>query len=89
MENFLKRPAIDDILRGKSATLVSKRESAEHTINHARNKSKNEATKILKQTETKLHKHRSMVSKALEDQNSKLEARIHKRRTMSNRSIYS
>lgn len=30
-----------------------------------------------------------MVSKLIEDQNEKLEARIHKRRTMSNRSVYS
>lgn len=50
MELFLKKKAVDDILRGKSGELVSKRESAEKTIIHARNKSKSEVEKIISQT---------------------------------------
>lgn len=50
MELFLKKKAVDDILRGKSGELVSKRESAEKTIIHARNKSKSEVDKIISQT---------------------------------------
>ncbi len=89
METFLKRAAVDDILKGKSGVLVNRKESAEQMINSARNKSKSEVTKIIEKTNKKAEKHMNMVSKALEEQNLKLEARIHKRRTMSNRSISS
>lgn len=50
MESFLKKTAVDDILRGKSGELVSKRENAEQTINQARNKSKSEVNKIINQS---------------------------------------
>lgn len=40
MEHFLKKTAVDDILRGKSGALVSKKEDAEKRIIHARAKSK-------------------------------------------------
>lgn len=41
MENFLKKQNIDDILRGKSGHLVSKKDTAEKQITHAITKSKN------------------------------------------------
>lgn len=73
METFLKKTAVDDILRGKSGALVSKRENAEQTINQARNKSKSEVTRIINQTERRANKHKSIISKNLEEQNKTLE----------------
>jgi pyruvate/2-oxoacid:ferredoxin oxidoreductase beta subunit len=40
LEHFLKKQNIDDILRGKSGQLVSKKDTAEKKITHARTKSK-------------------------------------------------
>jgi hypothetical protein len=43
----LKKQNIDDILRGKSGQLVSKKDTAEKKITHARTKSKSEVNKLL------------------------------------------
>ena len=40
MELFLKKPAIDEILKGKSGELVAKKQNTEKDIIQARNKSK-------------------------------------------------
>jgi transcriptional regulator of acetoin/glycerol metabolism len=68
---------------------VSKREDAEKRITHARTKSKSEVNKILNQTERRVSHNREIISRDIEQQNRRLEDRIHKRRTMSNRSVYS
>ena len=89
MEQFLKKSAVDDILRGKSGELVTKREDAEKRLTHARTKSKSEVTKIISQTERRVSKQSQIVAKDLHLQEQRLEERIHKRRTMSNRSVNS
>ncbi len=44
---FLQKQNIDDILRGKSAQLVTLKESAEKKFADARSKSKGEANRLL------------------------------------------
>lgn len=44
---FLKKTAVDEILRGKSGQLVSKKEDAEKLMNQARTKSKSEVNRLL------------------------------------------
>lgn len=86
MELFLKKTSIDDILRGKSSQLVSKRDETEKQLNHARNKSRSEVTRLLVHSDRKAAQTRDAVDRDLQRQADRLEERIQKRRTMSNRS---
>ena len=47
LERFLKKQNIDDILRGKSGELVSKKDTAEKQIIHAVTKSRSEVGKLI------------------------------------------
>lgn len=89
METFLKQSSVDEILRGKSGELVNKRESAEKTFIQARNKSRSEVNKIITQTEKRATQQSTIINQTLQSQGKNLEARIHRRKTMSNRSVYS
>jgi len=69
--------------------LVAKKQTTEQDIIKARNKSKSEVNRIISQTEKRAVAQKQILDKELKAQNKKLEERIHKRKTMSNRSIYS
>jgi hypothetical protein len=86
MENFLKKQNIDDILRGKSGKLVSKKDTAEKKITHARTKSKSEVTKLLDRSEKITHINQGVMELSLREQETHLHERIQRRRAMSNRS---
>lgn len=58
MDYFLKKQNIDEILRGKSGELVSKKDSAEKKIISARTKSKSEVTKLLNKSEKLVSKNK-------------------------------
>jgi len=68
---------------------VAKKQTTEQDIIKARNKSKSEVNRIINQTEKRAVAQKQILDKELKAQNKKLEERIHKRKTMSNRSIYS
>jgi len=68
---------------------VAKKQTTEQDIIKARNKSKSEVNRIISQTEKRAVAQKQILDKELKAQNKKLEERIHKRKTMSNRSIYS
>jgi hypothetical protein len=53
MEHFLKKPKVDDILRGKSVRLITIKDNAQKEIHNALNKSKLEVKKLMKQCEKK------------------------------------
>ena len=69
--------------------MVAKKQTTEQDIIKARNKSKSEVNRIISQTEKRAVAQKQILDKELKAQNKKLEERIHKRKTMSNRSIYS
>lgn len=69
--------------------MVAKKQTTEQDIIKARNKSKSEVNRIINQTEKRAVAQKQILDKELKAQNKKLEERIHKRKTMSNRSIYS
>lgn len=68
---------------------MAKKQTTEQDIIKARNKSKSEVNRIINQTEKRAVAQKQILDKELKAQNKKLEERIHKRKTMSNRSIYS
>lgn len=68
---------------------MAKKQTTEQDIIKARNKSKSEVNRIISQTEKRAVAQKQILDKELKAQNKKLEERIHKRKTMSNRSIYS
>jgi hypothetical protein len=82
----LKKQNIDDILRGKSGQLVSKKESAEKKITHARTKSKSEVNKLLGRLEKIDNLNQELLSTTLKEQEKTLNERIQRRKAMSNRS---
>ena len=86
MEGFLKKSAIDHILMGEASEVVSRRSNAEKLLMSARNKSKSEVSRLMSQAEKKVDFNRQMISRTVEQQHKRLEDRIHRRRTMSNRS---
>jgi hypothetical protein len=86
LDYFLKKQNIDDILRGKSGQLVSKKESAEKKITHARTKSKSEVNKLLGRLEKIDNLNQELLSTTLKEQEKTLNERIQRRKAMSNRS---
>ena len=77
------------MLKGKSGELVNKKENTEKTLTQARNKSRSEVNKIISQTEKKAEKQDKIITANIKDQDKRLEERIHRRKVMSNRSVYS
>jgi hypothetical protein len=73
MEWFLTKSSIDDILRGKSGELASKKNTAEKKMTHARTKSKSEVNKLLNQSERRVHNSKEIVEKSLTEQQRTLE----------------
>ena len=88
-QHFLKKTAVQDVLKGKSGELVNKKENTEKSINQARNKSKSEVTKIMNQTDKKAKQQETIINSNIDAQKKKLEERIHRRKVMSNRSTCS
>jgi hypothetical protein len=82
----LKKQNIDDILRGKSGQLVSKKDTAEKKITHARTKSKSEVNKLLDRSEKITNFNQELLKLNLKEQESTLNERIQRRKAMSNRS---
>jgi hypothetical protein len=82
----LKKQNIDDILRGKSGELVSKKDTAEKKITHARTKSKSEVNKLLDRSEKITNFNQELLKLNLKEQESTLNERIQRRKAMSNRS---
>jgi hypothetical protein len=82
----LKKQNIDDILRGKSGQLVSKKDTAEKKITHARTKSKSEVNKLLDRSEKITSFNQELLKLNLKEQESTLNERIQRRKAMSNRS---
>lgn len=73
MEWFLSKSSIDDILRGKSGELASKKDTAEKRLTHARTKSKSEVNKLLSQSERRAHNSKEIVERSLVEQQRSLE----------------
>jgi F0F1-type ATP synthase membrane subunit b/b' len=69
--------------------LVAKKQDAEKSITQARTKSKSEVNRIISQSEKRVCQQQRSISRQLQEQNVRLEERIHKRKTMSNRSVNS
>lgn len=82
----MKKQNIDDILRGKSGELVSKKDTAEKKITHARTKSKSEVNKLLDRSEKITNFNQELLKLNLKEQESTLNERIQRRKAMSNRS---
>lgn len=85
MVSFLKQPAIEGILKGKASHLVVAEQSIMKATEDVKNVQKH-ADRLLKKSEMCEYRKQSTIAKELNKQESILEARIGRRRSMSNRS---
>jgi hypothetical protein len=76
-------------LQGKTPKLVSKRRQVTKKLDVERKKSRSEFTKLMGDFDKTCSFSKEVVTVNLTEQNRTLENRIQKRKTMSNRSIYS
>lgn len=86
MQTFLSRPTVDDILNGKLGSLVIKKDIVQKNKIHASISSKEEVNRIIEKSQKNAQSHKRIIEKAIKNQQQNLDARIERRKSMSNRS---
>lgn len=86
MHHFLSKDSIASLMKGQKGHLMVVREMVDRKTQHAMYTSKEDAQRIIDKSLKKAEKDRKRIDKELTDQQKKLDARIQRRRSMSNKS---
>lgn len=86
MHLFLSKHSIQSLLKGQKSHLIAKKEQVERRKHIAILGSKEEAKRIIDKSKQKAEKTKKIIDKEINSQEKTLEARIKRRKSMSNRS---
>lgn len=86
MQALLAKPLIQAVLNGKSSVLSHRKEMINRSKQEAVASNKEEVRKIILNSELKAETHKKSVAKWIGCQEEQLTQRIHRRKSMSNKS---
>lgn len=86
IQSFLSKPCVESMLKGKDGQLSLKKEMVERNRLHAIVNTKQEIVKIIEKSEKRADSNKKIVENLMRNQEQTLEARIERRKSMSNKS---
>ncbi len=72
MQNLLQRPSIDEVLKGKSGTLITKKQAFERSKLRAAFHSKDEAQNLVKNWQAKVTVNKIKLDSYIKDQHKQI-----------------